>query len=322
MKAIQVKEFGGSEVLNYTDVDIPSISSNEVLIKHESIGVNFIDIYQRSGAYPMDLPFIPGSEGAGIIAEVGKDIKDFKVGDKVAYSMASGGYAEYTKVAENTVVPVPESIDFTIAAASILQGMTAHYLAFSTFELQPEHTCLIHAGAGGVGLLLIQMAKNIGAKVITTVSTEEKKQLALEAGADEVVIYTKQNFVDEVSKITDGKGLPVVYDSVGNTTFDGSIDCLQSRGYMVLYGQSSGAVSPVDPQLLNRKGSIYLTRPSLGAYMQFRDELNWRSGDIFKWIEEGKLNVRIGLSLPLSKAAQAQDDLGSRKTTGKVVLIP
>tara|TARA_B110001454_G_scaffold214923_1_gene235488 strand:+ start:139 stop:1107 length:969 start_codon:yes stop_codon:yes gene_type:complete len=322
MKAIQVKEFGGSEVLNYTDVDVPLISSNDVLIKHEAIGVNFIDIYQRSGSYQVDLPFIPGSEGAGIVTEVGKDIKFFKIGDKVAYSMASGGYAEYTKVTENSIVSVPDSIGFTIAAASILQGMTAHYLAHSTFQLQPEHTCLIHAGAGGVGLLLIQMAKNIGAKVITTVSTEEKKQLALEAGADDVIIYTKQNFVEEVYKITKGNGLPVVYDSVGKTTFDGSIDCLHPRGYMVLYGQSSGAVPPVDPQLLNRKGSIFLTRPSLGAYMQNRDELNWRSGDIFKWIEDGKLNVRIGLSLPLSKAAQAQDDLGARKTTGKVVLIP
>jgi NADPH2:quinone reductase len=322
MKAIQVKEFGGSEVLNYTDVDVPLISSNDVLIKHEAIGVNFIDIYQRSGSYQVDLPFIPGSEGAGVVTEVGKDIKFFKIGDKVAYSMASGGYAEYTKVTENSIVSVPDSIGFTIAAASILQGMTAHYLAHSTFQLQPEHTCLIHAGAGGVGLLLIQMAKNIGAKVITTVSTEEKKQLALEAGADDVIIYTKQNFVEEVYKITKGNGLPVVYDSVGKTTFDGSIDCLHPRGYMVLYGQSSGAVSPVDPQLLNRKGSIFLTRPSLGAYMQNRDELNWRSGDIFKWIEDGKLNVRIGLSLPLSKAAQAQDDLGARKTTGKVVLIP
>jgi NADPH2:quinone reductase len=322
MKAIQVKEFGGSEVLNYTDVDVPLISSNDVLIKHEAIGVNFIDIYQRSGSYQVDLPFIPGSEGAGVVTEVGKDIKFFKIGDKVAYSMASGGYAEYTKVTENSIVSVPDSIGFTIAAASILQGMTAHYLAHSTFQLQPEHTCLIHAGAGGVGLLLIQMAKNIGAKVITTVSTEEKKQLALEAGADDVIIYTKQNFVEEVYKITKGNGLPVVYDSVGKTTFDGSIDCLHPRGYMVLYGQSSGAVSPVDPQLLNRKGSIFLTRPSLGAYMQNRDELNWRSGDIFKWIEDGKVNVRIGLSLPLSKAAQAQDDLGARKTTGKVVLIP
>ena len=322
MKAVTISKNGGPDVLELKDIKLEDPKSGEVLIKNEAIGLNYIDTYHRSGLYPVELPSNIGIEGAGVIEKIGPDIKDFKVGDKVAYSMASGGYAEYTKVAENTVVPVPESIDFTIAAASILQGMTAHYLAYSTFELQPEHTCLIHAGAGGVGLLLIQMAKNIGAKVITTVSTEEKKQLALEAGADEVVIYTKQNFVDEVSKITNGKGLPVVYDSVGNTTFDGSIDCLQSRGYMVLYGQSSGAVPPVDPQLLNRKGSIYLTRPSLGAYMQSRDELNWRSGDIFKWIEEGKLNVRIGLSLPLSKAAQAQDDLGSRKTTGKVVLIP
>ena len=236
--------------------------------------------------------------------------------------MFPGGYAEYIAVSESNVVSVPGKIDFSTAAACLLQGMTAHYLLYSTFKLQSGQSCLIHAGAGGVGLILIQMAKNIGANVITTVSTEEKKQLALGAGADEVILYTKENFVEEVNKITKGQGLEVVYDSVGQTTFDGGLDCLKPRGYMVLYGQSSGAVPPVDPQLLNRKGSIFLTRPTLGSYMLDREELNWRSGDIFRWIEEGQLEIRIGLSLRLKDASRAQDDLAARKTTGKVILTP
>ena len=322
MRAVQVKEFGSSDVLEYLNVDIPFVSDNEVLIKQEAIGVNFIDIYQRSGAYQVKLPFIPGSEGSGVVENIGKDVSNFKIGDRVAYSMFPGGYAEYIAVSESNVVSVPDNIDFSTAAACLLQGMTAHYLLYSTFKLQSGQSCLIHAGAGGVGLILIQMAKNIGANVITTVSTEEKKQLALGAGADEVILYTKENFVEEVNKITKGQGLEVVYDSVGQTTFDGGLDCLKPRGYMVLYGQSSGAVPPVDPQLLNRKGSIFLTRPTLGSYMLDREELNWRSGDIFRWIEEGQLEIRIGLSLRLKDASRAQDDLAARKTTGKVILTP
>ena len=246
----------------------------------------------------------------------------FKVGDKVAYSMNSGSYAEYAVVSEEIAVSIPDKIDFPIAASVLLQGMTAHYLVYSTFKLKPEDSCLIHAGAGGVGLLLIQMAKNIGARIIATVSNEEKKQLAINAGADEVIIYTKQNFTEEVKKITSNKGVSVVYDSVGKTTFEDSLDCLKPRGYMVLYGQSSGAVPPVDPQILNRKGSLFLTRPTMTNYILNNDELKWRSNDIFQWMSEGKLNIRIGLSLPLQQAAQAQDALGSRKTTGKVILIP
>ncbi|MFL2751656.1 MAG: quinone oxidoreductase family protein [Dehalococcoidia bacterium] len=322
MRAVQVKEFGSSDVLEYLNLDIPFVSDNEVLIKQEAIGVNFIDIYQRSGAYQVKLPFIPGSEGSGVVENIGKDVSNFKIGDRVAYSMFPGGYAEYIAVSESNVVSVPDNIDFSTAAACLLQGMTAHYLLYSTFKLQSGQSCLIHAGAGGVGLILIQMAKNIGANVITTVSTEEKKQLALGAGADEVILYTKENFVEEVNKITKGQGLEVVYDSVGQTTFDGGLDCLKPRGYMVLYGQSSGAVPPVDPQLLNRKGSIFLTRPTLGSYMLDREELNWRSGDIFRWIEEGQLEIRIGLSLRLKDASRAQDDLTARKTTGKVILTP
>ena len=322
MKAVQVKKFGASDVLEHVDVAVPSVSNNEVLIKQEAIGVNFIDIYQRSGAYEVKLPFIPGSEGAGVVSGIGKDVSQFKIGDRVAYSMFPGGYAEYAMVSESNIVSVPDGIDFSTAAACLLQGMTAHYLVYSTFELQPQQTCLIHAGAGGVGLILIQMAKNIGSKVITTVSTEEKKQLALEAGADEVILYTQDNFVEEVNRITKGQGLEVVYDSVGQTTFDGGLDCLKPRGYFVLYGQSSGAVPPIDPQVLNRKGSIFLTRPTLASYMLDREELNWRSGDIFRWIEQGMLQVRIGLSLPLENAARAQNDLATRKTTGKVILIP
>ena len=322
MHAVQVKEFGSSNVLEYLSLDIPSVSADEVLIKQEAIGVNFIDIYQRSGAYDVKLPFIPGSEGSGIVSEIGKNVTRFKIGDRVAYSMFPGGYAEYVTVSDRHVVSVPENIDFVTAAACLLQGMTAHYLVHSTFKLQSGQSCLIHAGAGGVGLILIQMAKHIGAKVITTVSTEEKKQLALGAGADDVILYSKENFVEEVNKITEGKGLEVVYDSVGETTFEDSINCLKPRGYMVLYGQSSGAVSPVDPQMLNKKGSIFLTRPTLASYMLDREELDWRSGEIFKWIERSQLQIKIGLSLPLKEAARAHDDLAGRKTTGKVILIP
>ena len=322
MKAIKITNFGDSSVLKYTDVDTPKPSNNEIIIKQEAIGVNFIDIYQRSGVYQVDLPFIPGEEGAGIVTQIGKNVSRFKVGDKVAYSMNSGSYAEYAVVSEEIAVSIPDKIDFPTAASVLLQGMTAHYLVYSTFKLKPEDSCLIHAGAGGVGLLLIQMAKNIGARIIATVSNEEKKQLAINAGADEVIIYTKQNFTEEVKKITSNKGVSVVYDSVGKTTFEDSLDCLKPRGYMVLYGQSSGAVPPVDPQILNRKGSLFLTRPTMTNYILNNDELKWRSNDIFQWMSEGKLDIRIGLSLPLQQAAQAQDALGSRKTTGKVILIP
>jgi NADPH2:quinone reductase len=322
MKAIQITNFGDSSVLKYTDADIPKPSDTEIIIQQKAIGVNFIDIYQRSGAYQVNLPFIPGEEGAGIVTQIGKNVSRFKVGDKVAYSMVLGSYAEYAVVSEEIAVSIPDKIDFPIAASVLLQGMTAHYLLYSTFKLKPEDSCLIHAGAGGVGLLLIQMAKNIGAKIIATVSNEEKKQLAVNAGADEVIIYTKQSFAEEVKKITCNKGVSVVYDSVGKTTFEDSLDCLKPRGYMVLYGQSSGAVPPIDPQILNRKGSLFLTRPTMTNYILDNDELKWRSNDIFQWMSEGKLDIRIGLSLPLQQAAQAQDALGSRKTTGKVILIP
>ena len=253
--------------MKYTDVVTPKPSNTEIVIKQEAIGVNFIDIYQRSGVYQVNLPFIPGEEGAGIVTQVGKNVSRFKIGDKVAYSMAPGSYAEYAVVSEEIAVSIPDKIDFPIAASVLLQGMTAHYLVYSTFKLKPEDSCLIHAGAGGVGLLLIQMAKNIGARIIATVSNEEKKQLAINAGADEVIIYTKQNFTEEVKKITSNKGVSVVYDSVGKTTFEDSLDCLKPRGYMVLYGQSSGAVPPVDPQILNRKGSLFLTRPTMTNYL-------------------------------------------------------
>lgn len=322
MRAIQVKEFGSSDVLEYINLDMPIVSDDEVLIKQEAIGVNFIDIYQRSGAYDVKLPFIPGSEGAGLVCDIGRDVTSFKIGDRVAYSMFPGGYAEHVKVSEKNVVSIPDNIDFSTAAACLLQGMTAHYLVNSTFKLKAGQSCLIHAGAGGVGLILIQMAKNIGAKVITTVSTSKKKQLALDAGADDVILYSDEDFVEEVNRISNGNGLEVVYDSVGRSTFEGSINCLKPRGYMVLYGQSSGAVSPVDPQILNKKGSIFLTRPTLASYMLDRQELDWRSGEVFKSIQQGQLKIKIGLSLPLKEAARAHDDLASRKTTGKVILIP
>ena len=321
MHAVQVKEFGSSNVLEYLSLDIPSVSADEVLIKQEAIGVNFIDIYQRSGAYDVKLPFIPGSEGSGIVSVIGNNVTGFKIGDRVAYSMFPGGYAEYVTVSDRHVVSVPENIDFVTAAACLLQGMTAHYLVHSTFKLQSGQSCLIHAGAGGVGLILIQMAKHIGAKVITTVSTEEKKQLALGAGADDVILYSKENFVEEVNKITEGKGLEVVYDSVGETTFEDSINCLKPRGYMVLYGQASGAVPELNTNTL-RTGSKFLTRPSLGDYTSTREELLYRANEVIEWVSSGELRIRVGLTLKLSEAAEAHRQLEGRETTGKILLIP
>ncbi len=322
MKAIRVHEPGGSDALQYEDAPLPEPKAGEARVKLEAIGVNFIDVYHRSGQYKLDVPFTPGSEAAGIVDAIGADVTEVQVGDRVAYAMQIGAYAEYAVVPAWKLVPVPDEVDFKVAAAVMLQGMTAHYLTHSTFPIEQGQQALVHAAAGGVGLLLIQMAKRRGAFVIGTVSTEEKAQLAREAGADAIIRYTKQDFVEETKRLTDCKGVHVVYESVGKTTFDGSLNSLRPRGYLVLFGQSSGAVPPFDPQTLNAKGSLFLTRPSLAHYATDREELLWRAGDLFRWIAAGELNVRIDRTVALADVATAHQALESRETSGKVVLEP
>lgn len=322
MKAIRIYQTGGHEVLRYEDVPIPEPKQGEVRVKVAASGVNFIDIYQRTGQYQLPLPFTPGQEAAGMVDAVGAEVMDFKVGDRVAYAGPLGAYAEYAVVPAARLVTVPSGCELNTAAAVMLQGMTAHYLTHSSFPLQQGHTVLIHAAAGGTGLLLVQMAKRLGARVIGTVSTEEKAQLAKQVGADEVILYTKTDFAVEVRRLTDGKGVEVVYDSVGKTTFDQSLDCLRPRGYLVLFGQSSGAVSPVNPQILNAKGSLFLTRPTMGHYIATRGELVQRSSDLFNWIVAGELRVRIDQTFALSNVASAHQYMEGRETKGKVVLIP
>jgi NADPH2:quinone reductase len=320
--AIQIKEYGGPEVLTYQEVSLPEPGKGEALVKIKAAGVNFVDIYQRAGQYPVPLPYIPGSEAAGIIEKVGPEVTEFKVGDRVAYASVLGSYAEYAVVPAARLVPVPDEIDDKQAAATLLQGLTAHYLATSTYPLKDGDTALIHAGAGGVGLLLIQIAKKRGAAVIATVSTEEKAKLALEAGADQVIIYTQADFEAEVKRLTEGRGVNVVYDSVGKTTFDKSLNTLKPLGYLVLYGAASGQVPPFDLQILNAKGSLFITRPSLGHYIEDRASLLARSNDLFNWIKAGELKLRIEHVYPLKEAARAQQELASRATTGKLVLLP
>ena len=322
MKAVRFHEYGGPEVLRYEDIPEPEPGPGEAVLRLGASGVNFIDTYQRTGAYNVALPHVAGQEGAGEVVAIGEGVTSIAVGEHAGYTGTGASYAEYVKVSADRLVKLPEGVDDTTGAAVLLQGMTAHYLMASTFPLQPGHTCLVHAAAGGVGLLLTQMAKMRGAHVIGTVSTEEKAQLAREAGADDVILYTQQNFVAEVDRITGGAKLNVVYDSVGKDTFDGSLDCLAPRGYLVLFGQSSGRVPPVDPQILNAKGSLFLTRPTLASYALTREEIDWRASDIFGWVAEGSLNVRVGASFPLSEAAEAHRQLEGRLTTGKVLLIP
>lgn len=321
MKAIVIHSNGGPEVLAYQDVETPAPKPGEALVRIEAIGVNYIDIYHRSGLYPVQLPFIPGVEAAGVVEEIGGDATDIKVGDRVAYAMAIGSYAEYAAVPVSRLVKVPDNLDLQLAAAAMLQGMTAHYLVTSAYDLQPEDTALVHAAAGGVGLLLIQMAKRIGARVIGTVSNQDKARLAREAGADEVIIYTEQDFEQEVKRLTGGAGVQVVYDSVGRDTFNKSLNSLAARGMLVLFGQSSGPVPPFDPLLLS-KGSFFLTRPSLAHYTATREELLWRAGDVLGWVASGELKLRIGKVFPLSEAAEAHRQLEGRLTTGKVLLMP
>jgi NADPH:quinone reductase len=322
MKAIQIHETGGPEVLQLADLPIPVPGPGQVLIRIEAIGVNFIEIYFRKGQYKTALPMIPGSEAAGTIEELGTGVTGFAPGDAVASTSILGSYAEYALVNAAQLVKVPDGVTPEQAAAAMLQGMTAHYLAYSTYPLKAGDTALVHAGAGGVGLLLTQIAHRIGARVITTVSTPTKAELSREAGASDVILYTKQDFEAEVKRLTNGKGVDVVYDSVGKTTFEQSLNCLRPRGLMALFGGTSGAVPPFDPIQLNGKGSLYLTRPTLWHYIATRAELEWRAGDILNWAAKGELKLRTEHIYPLAEAAQAQADMEARKTTGKILLEP
>lgn len=322
MKAIQIAHTGGPEVLHLVDIDRPVPSSTQVLVEIRAIGVNFIDIYYREGVYPAALPLTVGQEASGVIVEVGKNVEHFRIGDRVAWCTVLGAYAEFAVVPEAHLVHVPAKVTFEQAAASLLQGMTAQYLTATTFPLKSGDTVLLHAGAGGVGLLLTQMAVAVGAHVISTVSTPEKAELARAAGAHDVILYTQEDFEPAVKRITGGRGVDVVYDSVGKETFERSLKCLRPRGMMVLFGASSGAVPPVDLIQLSRGGSLFLTRPSLVHYVQSREELDARSADVFHRLERGTLQLRIHQSFPLAEAANAQEALQGRHTTGKLLLIP
>lgn len=320
MRAIRVHDYGGPDVMRLEGIETPEPGPGQVRVMLKAIGVNYIDTYQRSGQYKMDLPFIPGSEGGGVVDAVGPGVETFVIGDHVAYAMQLGAYADYAVVPAWKLVPVPPGFSILTATAAMLQGMTAHYLSHDTYPIQPGDTVLVHAAAGGVGLLLVQMAKLRGARVIGTVSTEEKEGLAREAGADEIIRYTERDFEAEVKRLTGGQGVNAVYDSVGRDTFHKSLNCLRPRGYLVLYGQSSGAVEPLDPQVLNQKGSLFLTRPSLGYYAAGREEIARRTADIFEWIIDGRMTVRIDKTFPLEEAAEAHRYLETRQSKGKVLL--
>ena len=322
MQAIRVHRFGGPEVLQVEDVPIPDPGPGEALIKVEAAGINFVDVYHRAGLYPGQLPLTLGREAAGTVERIGAGVTSCRPGDRVVSETVRGAYAQYAVAAADRLVPVPDEVSSRLAAAVLLQGMTAHYLAYATYRLAPGDTCLVHAAAGGLGLLLCQIASRIGARVIGTVSTEEKAALARDSGAHEVILYTKADFLDEVRRLTGGAGVQVVYDSVGRTTFLKGLDCLARRGMMVLCGQSSGPVEPFDPQLLNAKGSLFVTRPTLAHYTATRTELLERAGEVLRWVGEGALEVRIGGDFPLAQAADAHRELEARRTTGKVLLIP
>ena len=322
MKAIQITQTGGPEVMQLAEVSVPQPKSNEIVVKIKAAGVNFIDVYNREGRYKAPLPLILGQEGAGTVIAIGSDSHGFSVGDPVAYTSVLGSYAEYAAVPADRLVKIPSGGSEREAAAAMLQVMTAHYLSHDTYPLKKGETALIHAAAGGVGLLLVQMARNIGARVIATVSTEEKAKLARGAGAHDVILYTQSDFEAETKRLTGGKGVDVVYDSVGKTTFDKGLNVLRPRGMMVLFGGSSGAVPPFDPLVLTHKGSLFLTRPSLGNYIATTDELHQRAAAVLGMIAEGKLKLRIEHTYPLAQAQQAHRDLESRKTTGKLLLLP
>jgi len=323
MKAVRVHEFGGPEVLRYEDVPMPEPGPGQVRVKIAAAGLNFIDTYHRTGAYKVQLPITLGTEAAGVVDALGEGVTEVSLGDHVAYfDPQRGAYAEYAIADAQKLAPIPDAIDLNDAAAMMVQGLTAHYLTHSTFVLKSGQTALVHAAAGGLGQLLVQVAKRCGARMFGTVSTDEKARLAKAAGADEVILYTQVDFETEVKRLTDGKGVDVVYDSVGKTTFDKSLNCLHPRGCMVLCGQSSGAVPPLDPQVLNAKGSLFLTRPTLGHYIATREELLGRVKDLVAWISEGSLKMSIDKTFALAEAADAHRYLEARKTKGKVLLIP
>ena len=322
MKAIRVNEHGGPEVLAFVDVDTPCIGEGEVLLKIESAGINFIDTYQRSGLYQIPLPSTLGLEAAGTVVETGANVTGLNIGDRVAYTNVAGAYAEFAAVPADKLVAIPEGVSFDQGAAAMLQGCTAHYLCMSTYPVKAGDRCLIHAAAGGVGLLLIQMVKMLGGFVIGTVSTKAKAELARDAGADEVILYTEQDFYSEVMRINDGAGVNVAYDSVGDATFAKSIDCLARFGHMVLYGNASGPVTEFNPATLGPKGSLFLTRPTLFDYLASRADLEWRSGEVFTWIKDGTLKLRAEHFYPLAEAKSAHQALEGRQTTGKVILKP
>ena len=322
MKAVRIHTPGGPEVLTYEDVPEPRPKAGEAVVKVDAAGLNYIDVYYRSGLYKAELPMTLGMEAGGVVTAVGPNVTEVKVGEKVAYTGVPGAYAQYAAVPAQRLVTLPAGVSTKQGAAAMLQGMTAHYLACSTYPLKKGDTCLVHAAAGGVGLLLVQIAKMRGARVIGTVSTEEKAKLAREAGADEVIFYTKQDFEAEVKRLTSGKGVQVVYDAVGKTTFEKGLSCLAPRGTMVLYGQSSGPIGVFDPQILSAKGSVFLTRPSLFHHVATREELLARAGDVLGWIRDGKLILRVEREYALADAAQAHRALEGRNTTGKILLIP
>lgn len=322
MKAILVHQYGGPEVLTYGEAPLPEPGPGQARVKITAAGLNYIDTYHRAGLYPTALPFIPGMEGAGVVDAIGPDVSTAKPGDRVAYCLVLGADAEYAVVPADKLVPLPINVTFGTAAAVLLQGMTAHYLAHSTYPLQPGDVALVHAAAGATGSLLVQMAKRAGATVIATVGSEKKAELARGDGADYVIVYTEADFEQEVKAITDGRGVDVVYDSVGQATFAKGLNCLRPRGLMALFGQASGPVPPIDLQVLNQKGSLFVTRPTLGHYIATRSELLSRAGDIFMWVADGELRVRIDRTMPLSQTAEAHRLLQSRQTAGKVLLIP
>jgi NADPH2:quinone reductase len=322
MKQIQVSRHGGPEELKLMETPTPTPGAGQALVRIAASGVNFIDVYFRSGLYKADLPFTPGNEASGIVESVGADVSQVKAGDRVAYAMQRGSYAQYALVPAAQLVNLPDDVDLNTAAAAMLQGMTAHYLTHSTFPLKPGDKALVHAAAGGAGRLIVQMAKMLGATVYGTAGSEAKAAIAKEAGADEVIIYTRDDFAVEVKRLTGGKGVDVIYDSVGASTFLKGLDLLRPRGTMALFGQSSGSVQPIDPGILNPKGSLFLTRPSLAHHVLTREELLWRSGDVLGWIGSGKLKLRIDKTYSLGDAAEAHRDLEGRKTAGKLLLLP
>ncbi len=322
MKAIQVSEVGGPESLTLVELPAPTPQSSEAVVEIKAAGVNFIDIYFREGRYPASLPFVNGQEAAGVVIAVGSEVTGVQTGDRVAYTGVLGSYAEYAAVPADKLVKIPDDLDFNQAAAAMLQGMTAHYLLHSTYPLQRGETALIHAAAGGVGQLLVQMARKLGARVIATAGSQHKAQLALAAGADECIVYTEADFETETRRLTEGRGVDVVYDGVGKATFDKSLNVLRPRGYMVLFGGASGAVAPFDLLRLTQKGSLFVTRPSLGHYIATRTELEQRAGTVLGMVDRGELKIHIHTTYPLAQAEQAHRDLEGRKTTGKLLLLP